>query len=153
MRKTCGLKQTMKWCGSSKSTITSGRTMCSPPAFVKKNGMSSSAIPVGTSRHVCVSVDRNSGLTATRMTRGDELPRHLIPESEWPRFLQATVAEWTAILDFSVVTIISPAAAKDIRKHLSHRIVLSRHVYREKPGEGVRAASKSQVSVVCSWSS
>ena len=34
------------------------------------------------------------------MTRGDELPRHLIPESEWPRFLQATVAEWAAILDF-----------------------------------------------------
>ena len=28
------------------------------------------------------------------MTRGDELPRHIIPESEWPRFLQATVVEW-----------------------------------------------------------
>ena len=58
----------------------------------------------------------------------------MIPESEWPRFLQATVTEWAAILDTSAVTIISPAAAKDIRKHLSHGIVPSRHVYREKPG-------------------
>ena len=45
------------------------------------------------------------------------------------------------------VTNISPAAAKDTRKHLYHRIVLSRHVYREKPGEGVRAASKAK----CRW--
>ena len=81
------------------------------------------------------------------MTRGDELPRHMIPDSEWPRFLQATVTEWAAILDTPAVTIISPAAAKDIRKHLSHRIVLSRHVYREKPGEGVGAASKAK----CRW--
>ena len=73
------------------------------------------------------------------MTRNDELPRHLIPDSEWPRFLQATVAEWTAILDTSAITIISPTAAKDIRKHLPHRIVPSRHVYREKPGEAVGA--------------
>ena len=28
-----------------------------------------------------------TSLTATRMTRGDELPRHMIPESEWPRLL------------------------------------------------------------------
>ena len=40
---------------------------------------------------------KDTGLTATKMTRNDELLRHLIPESEWPRFLQATVAEWTAI--------------------------------------------------------
>ena len=96
---------------------------------------------------VCSCRSEFTGLTATRMTRGDELPRHLMPESEWPRFLQATVAEWTAILDTSAVTIISPAAAKDIRKHLSHRIVPSRHVYREKPGEGVGAASKAK----CRW--
>ena len=81
------------------------------------------------------------------MTRGDELPRHMISESEWPRFLQATVGEWAAILDTSAVTIISLAAAKDIRKHLSHRIVPSRHVYREKPGECVGAASKAK----CRW--
>ena len=81
------------------------------------------------------------------MTRNDELPRHLIPDSEWPRFLQATVAEWTAILDTSAVNIISPAAAEDIRKHLPHRIVPSRHVYREKPGEGVGATSKAK----CRW--
>ena len=87
------------------------------------------------------------------MTRGDELPRHMIPESEWPRFLQATVAEWAAILDTSAVTIISPAAAKDIRKNLSHRVVPSRHVYREKPGEGVGAASKAKCRWCVSWSS
>ena len=78
------------------------------------------------------------------MTRGDELPRHMIPESEWPRFLQATVAGWAAILDTSAVTIISPAAAKDIRKHLSHRIVSSRRVHCEKTGEGVGAASQAK---------
>ena len=65
--------------------------------------------------HVCFCRSEFTGLTATRMTRGDELPRHMTPESEWPRFLQATVAEWAAILDTSAVTIISPAAAKDIR--------------------------------------
>ena len=59
---------------------------------------------------------KDTGLTATEMTRNDDLHRHLIPDSEWPRFLQATVAEWTAILDTSAVTIISPAAAKDIRE-------------------------------------
>ena len=60
------------------------------------------------------SQSKDTGLTATKMTRNDELPRHLIPDSERPRFLQATVAEWTAILDTSAVTIMSPAAAKDI---------------------------------------
>ena len=96
---------------------------------------------------VCFCKSEFTGLTATRMTRGDELPRHMIPDSEWPRFLQATVAEWAAILDTSAVTIISPAAARDIRKHLSHRIVPSRHVYREKPGEGVGTVSKAK----CRW--
>ena len=81
------------------------------------------------------------------MTRGVELPRQMIPESEWPRFLQATMAEWAAILVTSAVTIISPAAAKDTRKHLLHRIFPSRHVYREKPGDGVGAASKAK----CRW--
>ena len=85
--------------------------------------------------HVCFCRSEFTGLTATRMTRG--------PESEWPRVLRVTVAEWAAILDTSAVTIISLAAAKDIRKHLSHRIVPSRHVYRENPGEGVEAASKA----------
>ena len=73
---------------------------------------------------VCFCRSECTGLAATRITRGDELPRHLIPESE----CQATVAEWTAILDTSAVTIISPTTAKDIRKQLSHRIVPSRHV-------------------------
>ena len=96
---------------------------------------------------VCFCRSEFTGSTATRMTRGDEPPRHMIPESEWPCFLQATVAEWAAILDTSAVTIISPAAAKDLRKHLSHRIVPSRRVSREKPGEGVGAASKAK----CRW--
>ena len=90
---------------------------------------------------------KDTGLTATKMTRNDEIPRRLIPDSEWPRFLQATVAEWTVILDTSAVTIISPAAAKDIREHLPHRTLPSRHGYRENPGEGVGAASKAK----CRW--
>ena len=57
------------------------------------------------------------------------------------------MAEWTAVLDTSAVTTISPGAARDIRKHLLHRIVPSRHVYREKPGKGVGAASKAK----CRW--
>ena len=56
------------------------------------------------------------------------------------------MAEWTAILDTSAITIISPAAAKGIRKH-PHRIVPFRHVCREKSGEGVGAASKAK----CQW--
>ena len=74
-----------------------------------------------------------TGFTATKMTRNDELPRHLILDSEWSRFLRATVAEWTAILGTSAVTIISAAAARDVRKHLLHRVVPLRHVFREKP--------------------
>ena len=45
--------------------------------------------------HVCCCRSEFTDLTATRMTTGDELPRRMIAESEWPRFLQATVAEWT----------------------------------------------------------
>ena len=100
--------------------------------------------------HVCFSRLEFTGLTATKMTRGDELPRHMIPESECPRFSQAAVAEWTAILDSSAVAIISPAAAKDIPKHSSYRIVPSRHVYREKPRERI---VKSKMSVACPWPS
>ena len=100
--------------------------------------------------HVRFCQSEFTGLTPTRMTRGDELLRRMIPESGWRRFLQATVAEWGAILDTSAVTIISPAASKDTRKHLSHRTVPSRHVYREKPGEGVGAASKPSVGGVFS---
>ena len=83
----------------------------------------------------------------SRFSGKKRMPRHMISDSEWPRFLQATVAEWAAILDTSAVTIISPAAANDIRNHLSHRIVPSRHVYRETPGEGVGAVSKAK----CRW--
>ena len=76
--KTCGLKQIQKCCGGSRSTITSGKTMGNQPACLKRSGMSSSAVPAKTSRHVCVSVDPElTGLTATRMTRGDDLPRHM----------------------------------------------------------------------------
>ena len=121
VRKTCGPGQTLKCCGSSKSTFTSGRTVGSPPACLKKSGdelFSNTCENI--TAHVCFGRSELTGLTVTRMTRGDELPRHMIPESEWPRFLQATVAEWAAILDTSAVTIISPAAAKDIRKNCSY---------------------------------
>ena len=90
---------------------------------------------------------KDTGLTASKRTRNDELLRHLIPDSEWPQFLKAKPAEWTSILDTSAVAIISPAAVKKIRKHFLHRIGPSRHVYREKPGEGVGAASKAK----CRW--
>ena len=59
---------------------------------------------------VCFCKSEFTGLTATRMTRGDKLPRHMISDSEWPRFLQATVTEWAAIVDTPAVTIISPEA-------------------------------------------
>ena len=122
--------------------------MGSPPFCVKKSGSELfSNTCENITAHVCFCRSEFTGLAATRMTRGDELPRHMSPESEWPRFLQATVAESAAILDTSAVTIVSPAAAKDIRNNLSHRIVPSRHVYREKPGEGVGAASKAK----CRW--
>ena len=109
MKKTCGPKQIQRCCGN--STITSGRTKGSLPVCAKKSGMSENV-----SAQVCFCKSEFTGVTATRMTRGDELPRHMIPDSEWPRFLQATVAEWAAILDTSAVTIISPTAARDIRK-------------------------------------
>ena len=99
--------------------------------------------------HVSFSRWEFTGLTATKMTRNDELPRRLIPDSEWPRFLQATVAEWTAVLDTSPVTIISPTAAGDIRTHLRSQNGSFENVHREKPCEGVGAAAKSKMSVVC----
>ena len=60
MRKTCGLEGILRCYGSSKSTITSGRTMGSLFVCVKMSGMSFSAIPVKTSRQRCVFVVLNS---------------------------------------------------------------------------------------------
>jgi hypothetical protein len=91
--------------------------------------------------------DEFTGLTASKAHRTDELPRHKIPNSEWPRFLAATVKEWKAILDTGAVTIISPKTANEIRHSHPDRIVPSRHVYREKPGEGVGACSAAK----CRW--
>ena len=71
----------------------------------------------------------------------------MISESEWPRFLQATVAEWTASWTLPLFRSFLLRQVNDIHKHLSHRIVPSRHVYREKPGEGVGAVSKAK----CRW--
>ena len=50
MRKTCGPEGILRCYGSSKSTITSGRTMGSLLVCAKKSGMSFSAIPVKTVR-------------------------------------------------------------------------------------------------------
>ena len=60
VRKTCGLKQVHRCHGSSRLTITSGKTMGKQPACLKKSGMSYSVIPVISSQHTCVSVDRSS---------------------------------------------------------------------------------------------
>ena len=148
VRNTCGMKQIQRCSVSSMLTITFGKTMGNQLASLKKSGMSFfSNICDNITAHVCFSRSEFIGLTATKMTRGDEFLRHLMPESEWLRFFQATVAEWTATLDTSAVTIISPTAAKDTHQHWCHRVVLSRRVCREKLGEGVGAASKA----TCRW--
>ena len=75
MRKTCGPKRILRCDGSSKSTITSGRTMGNLPVCGKKSGMSSSAITSeNRTAHVCFCRSELTGLTETRMTRGDVLP-------------------------------------------------------------------------------
>ena len=146
----CGLRQTLRYCGNSRLMITSGKTRVSQSASCLFDEEWSDLF--GNTRdnitaYVNFNQSKDTGLTTTKMTRNDELLRHLIPDSEWPRFLQATVSEWTAVQDTSAITTISPTATRDIRKHFSHRIVPSRHVYREKPGEGVGAASKAK----CRW--
>ena len=146
-KRRCGLRQTLRYCGNSRLMITSGKTRASQSLFHEEWSDLFGNTRDNITAYVNFNQSKDTGLTATKMTRNDELPRHLIPESEWPRFLQARVAEWTAILDTFAITIISPTAAKDIRKHLLHRIVPSRHVYREKPGEGDGAASKAK----CQW--
>ena len=79
MKQTCGLKWILRCCGSSKSTITFGRTMGKLHVCAKKSGMSSSAKTCeNITAQVCFCQSEFTGLTATRMTRGDELPRHMI---------------------------------------------------------------------------
>ena len=88
-----------------------------------------------------------TGLTATKMTRNDDLPRHLIPDSEWPRFLQATVAEWTAMLGTSRCHRHLSSGSSGHTKALAPQSrILETHLPRET-GEGVGAASK----VKCQW--
>ena len=101
----CGLRQTLRYCGNSRLMITSGKTRVSQFVSFFWNGAISSGIHRDNiTAYVNVNQSKDTGLTATKMTRNDELLRHLIPGSEWPRFLQATVAEWTAILDTSAIT-------------------------------------------------
>ena len=88
--------------------------------------------------------DKLTGLNAIAVKRTQELPRSKIPESEWPKFHEATIKEWEAILETTAVTIISPKAAKDIYRTCPDRIIPSRHVYREKPGEGVGSCSTAK---------
>ena len=97
---------------------------------------------------VCFCRSEFTGLTATRMTRGDELPRHMVSDSEWPRFSPGHGDRVDCHFGhFRCHDHLSSCSKRDIRKHLSHRIVPSRHVYREKPGEGVGAVSKAK----CRW--
>ena len=110
-------------------------------ASFEKSGMSFlSNICDNSTAHVCFSRSEFIGLTATKMTRGDEFLRQLMPESEW-------LQSGRPFLDTSAVTIISTTAAKDTLQHLCHQVVLSRRVCREKLGEGVGAASKA----TCRW--
>ena len=124
----CGLRQTLRYCGNSRLMITSGKTRVSQSASCLFDEEWSDLF--GNTRdnitaYVNFNQSKDTGLTTTKMTRNDELLRHLIPDSEWPRFLQATVEEWTAVQDTSAITIISPTATRDIRKHFPHRIVPS----------------------------
>ena len=93
--------------------------------------------------------DRNpyTGLTCLTARRTDELPRSKITPEEWPKFLQATTHEWEAILSTPAVTFISPKAAEVIRRDHPDRIIPSRYVYRNKPGEGFG----SEPSAKCRW--
>ena len=97
--------------------------------------------------HTVFHVDEMTGLAASKMQRTDELPRHKIPPQEWPRFLAATVKEWSAIFSTQAVTIIYPDNARKIIAQTPERVVPSRHVYREKPGEGIGACSSAK----CRW--
>ena len=101
--------------------------------------------------NVCVDVQfersEESGLTFLTARRTDELPRSKILPKHWPRFLEATVKEWESILSTGAVTIISPKQAETIRRDYPDRIIPSRHVFREKPGEGLGAASTAK----CRW--
>ena len=83
--------------------------------------------------------DEFIGVTTTGIKRTDDLPRNQIIDKEWPQFITGTVEEWESILATSAVTIIYPKEALRIRNDKFDRIVLSRHVYRKKPGEGVAA--------------
>ena len=87
---TCGLKQTQRCCGSSRLAITSGRTIGQPARLSQEEWdehFSNTCDKI--TAHVCFSRSEFTGLTATKMTRGDELPRHLILETEWLRFLSS----------------------------------------------------------------
>ncbi len=54
------------------------------------------------------------------------------------------VKEWAAILETGAVTIISPSNAREIIKLKPDRVIPSRYVFREKPGEGRGAPSSAK---------
>ena len=82
-----------------------------------------------------------TGLTASKLQKTGEIPMSKIPDSEWPRFQEAIIKEWKNILATGAVTIIDPRSAKEIIKNNPDRLVPSRYVLREKPGEGLGSVS------------
>ena len=84
-------------------------------------------------------------MTTTGIKRTDELPRVQISDSAWLKFVYGTVKEWESILATCAVTIICPREASIIPKEKYDRIVPSRHVYRNKPGEEVGAERIAKV--------
>ena len=91
--------------------------------------------------------DSDTGARVAQLHRNDEIPRQKIPASGWPRFLVATMKEWISILSTGAATILCPQAAAEIREHFPDCIVPSRHVYKEKPGEGLGSCSSAK----CRW--
>ena len=88
--------------------------------------------------------DPATKLVSSRVQRGAEIPMSKITPEMKPRFTAAMIKEWKSILATGAVTIISPEAARDIERLRPDRIVPSRHVFREKPGEGLGAPSTAK---------
>ena len=122
----------------------SGKPVWLPPAEALELFSESADNTTG---FVAFELDELTGLTATVVKKVSEIFPNQITASDWPRFHAATIKEWKAILSTPAVTIISPEAAATIRRETPDRIVPSRHVYREKPGEGLGADSAAK----CRW--
>ena len=73
-------------------------------------------------------------------SRSAEVSLKKLTTEERRSFAESDAKEWEAIVAPKAVRIISPTAAKRIRKYMKHRIITSRMVRRWKPQEGTGAA-------------